>query len=90
MAEQIILADYEFHWDEAKVLFRIGSRNGLRSAAPSLLALLEDAENHLRDLLSPRAVYTIIRHEETNGNRIFDNAVLVLSLIHISEPTRPY
>ncbi|MCJ7564103.1 MAG: hypothetical protein MUP52_05880 [Candidatus Aminicenantes bacterium] len=77
MAEQIILADFDFRWDEGKVLVRLGSRNGLRSAAPSLLALLKDTESRLPALLAPKAAYTIIRHEETNGNRIFDKAVMV-------------
>lgn len=77
MAEQIILADFDFRWDEGKVLVRLGSRNGLRSAAPSLLALLKDTESRLPALLAPKGAYTIIRHEETNGNRIFDKAVMV-------------
>jgi len=77
MTEQIILADFDFRWDEGKVLVRLGSRNGLRSAAPSLLALLKDTESRLPALLAPKAAYTIIRHEETNGNRIFDKAVMV-------------
>ena len=77
MTEQIILSDFDFRWDEGKILVRLGSRNGLRSAAPSLLALLKDTESRLPALLGPKGAYTIIRHEETNGNRIFDKAVMV-------------
>jgi hypothetical protein len=75
--EQVILGDFSFRWDHDKILVRIGCKGGKRAAAPSLLALLEEIEAKLPDLLRPRGAYTIIGHEQTNGHGVFDKAVLV-------------
>jgi hypothetical protein len=77
MSEQILLTDFAFRWDENHILIRVGSRNGRASASPVLLRMIEEIEPEVRSLLSPRAVYTILPHRETNGHRIFDKAVQV-------------
>jgi len=87
MAQQIILNEFVFSWDEAKILVRVGCRNGLRSAAPSLVELLKKIEDELPLFLAPRAAYTIINHEETNGHRIFDKAVMVALGVATIGPT---
>ena len=77
MNEQVILGDFSFCWDLDKILVRIGCKGGRKSAAPSLLNILEENEAKLPDLIRPRGTFTIIGHEQTNGHGVFDKAVSV-------------
>lgn len=77
MNAQIVLKDFTFRWNQEKICVRVGSRDGLRSASPSLRELLHQAEGTMPDLLRPRAAYTIIDRDETNGHPIFNDAVKV-------------
>jgi len=77
MNEQIFLDGFSFTWDLEKICLRVGSRRGLRAASPALKEILHRTQDLLPGLLHPRAVYTVIGQNETNGHRIFDGAVKV-------------
>jgi hypothetical protein len=77
MSVQTILKEFSFCWDEQKILIRIGSKKGLKSASPSLLRLVRDAKSRIQSLLTPQAVVTLLPYEDTNGHPVFNNAVMV-------------
>ncbi|MCX6563333.1 MAG: hypothetical protein NTU60_06975 [Candidatus Aminicenantes bacterium] len=77
MKAQGILKDFTFRWNQEKICVRVGSRGGLRTAAPSLRELLHQTEGMMPVLLRPQAAYTIIDRDETNGHPVFDKAVQV-------------
>lgn len=77
MTEQYFVEDFTFRWDERKILVRVGCKNGLKSASPSLRQILKKIENELPALLRPKSAFTILAQAETNGHPIFAKAVQV-------------
>jgi hypothetical protein len=77
MVGSVFLKDFDFHWEERKILSRIGWKKNASAASSNLLRVLHEAEMRLPNLLEPKAVYALVTPEEFSGQGIFERAVLI-------------
>jgi hypothetical protein len=77
MDEKRIYRDFEFAWDERKILIRLGAKAAPGPVSPVLAETVAAVKSDVASYLEPAAALSVIPASETNGHPIFAGAVEV-------------